>query len=198
MSRKALGGAFVAAFALSGTLMAQSTPQSATQQQPAQTAQAADAKTVTVEGCLVREADVPGRQPNVAERAGVMQDFILTHAKVKEGSASSTTAQAGTATGTGTGTTGATGTAGAAQQPAGTSGAAVKMYEVRGIDREELQQYVGQRVEIVGRMDPQDKADRQREQATPAGEPAGDLPEIHGTTIRKSSSTEPCTPAGDK
>jgi hypothetical protein len=175
MSRKALGGAFVVAFALSGTLGAQSTPPGATQ--PPAAGQAAEAKTVTVEGCLVRESDVPGRQPNVAERAGVMEDFILTHAKIKDGSGA--TAQ-----------TGATGTAGAT----GTTGAAAKMFEVRGIDKEELQKYVGQRVEIVGKLDPQDVAERQREKASPTGEPAGDLPEIEGATIRKSASTEPCTP----
>lgn len=182
MSRKALGGAFAAAFALTGTLAAQSTSP-ATQQPPAAT-HMADAKTVTVEGCLVREKDVPGRQPNVAERAGVMEDFILTHAKVK----GDTAGYAGTA--------GATGTAGAAGHAAGTAGAAKgKMFEIRGIDDTELQKYVGQRVEIVGKLDPQDMPERQREQASPAGEPAGDLPELNGSTIKKSSSTEPCTPA---
>src|SRR4029453_9626260 len=43
----------------------------------------------TVVGILAkhrqREQDVPGRKPNVAERAGVMEDYILTSAKVVKG-----------------------------------------------------------------------------------------------------------------
>ena len=69
------------------------------------------------------------------------------------------------------------------------------MFEVRGIDSAELQKYVGQRVEIVGKVDPQDLTERRQEKASPTGEPAGDLPELEGSTIKKSSSTEPCTPA---
>lgn len=37
---------------------------------------------ITVTGCLKNEADVPGLQPNVAERAGVAEDFILTGVKM--------------------------------------------------------------------------------------------------------------------
>jgi hypothetical protein len=42
---------------------------------------------VTVEGCLVREADVPGRIPKTPEGAGVAGDYILTRAKVIKGTA---------------------------------------------------------------------------------------------------------------
>jgi hypothetical protein len=50
---------------------------------PATTASAAGS--VTVEGCLKREADVPGGKPNVSERAGIGEDFLLTSAKVIKG-----------------------------------------------------------------------------------------------------------------
>ena len=68
----------------------------------------------------------------------------------------------------------------------------VDKLEVRGIDDEKLQQFVGQRVEIEGRVDPGDFAERAAEKASPSGEKTGDLPELNGTTIRKSSSTDPC------
>jgi hypothetical protein len=46
-------------------------------------------KVVTAQGCLKQEKDVPGAKPNVAERAGVGEDFILTQAKLTKGGASS-------------------------------------------------------------------------------------------------------------
>lgn len=33
----------------------------------------------------MREADVPGRKPNVAERAGIAEDYILTRTKIIKG-----------------------------------------------------------------------------------------------------------------
>ena len=176
MNNKSFVGAVCLTLGLSGAVSASQNP---TQQPPSDTT--VQQHTVTVEGCLVREKDVPGRQPNVAERQGVMEDFILTHAKVVKGHPSSS----GAAT---SGTAGATGTAGASVAP-------MKMFEVRGLKDAELQQFVGQRVEIEGKVDPADLAERSREKAKPGGEPSGDLPELNGATIRKSSSTEPCTPA---
>src|SRR5512134_1951147 len=35
---------------------------------------------VTMVGCLKLEKDVPGRGPNIVERAGVAEDYILTSA----------------------------------------------------------------------------------------------------------------------
>ena len=36
--------------------------------------------TTTLSGCLYREDQVPGRKPNVAERAGILEDYILADA----------------------------------------------------------------------------------------------------------------------
>jgi hypothetical protein len=36
--------------------------------------------TVTLTGCLYREEQIPGRTPNIAERAGIMEDYILANA----------------------------------------------------------------------------------------------------------------------
>ncbi len=42
---------------------------------------------VTLEGCLVHEADVEGRVPKIPEAAGVTGDFVLARAKVIKGTA---------------------------------------------------------------------------------------------------------------
>jgi len=162
MSRYLIGCA--GALLVSATVAAQNPP---TQQDPPTTrppmAQQESARAVTVEGCLVREADVPGRKPNVAERAGIAEDYILTSTKMIKGSAPAGAGQYKPGT------------------PTGTSGAREPMYEVEGIDDEELKQHVGQRVQIEGTFENVDRA-----RATPEGQtPADDLVEIRGTVIRK-------------
>lgn len=52
------------------------------------------------------------------------------------------------------------------------------MYEIEGIDDQQLKQHVGQRVQIDGTFENVDRA-----KASP--EPTADLVEIRGTTIRK-------------
>ena len=64
------------------------------QQRPAtgdttQRATPAADQTITVTGCLKAEKDVPGRRPNVAERAGVTEDYILTNVKMAPGATTS-------------------------------------------------------------------------------------------------------------
>lgn len=131
-----------------------------TTDQPAMQAQA----TVTVEGCVMREADVPGRKPNVAERAGIAEDYILTSTKMVKGSAPA-------------------GTAGArpGDKPTGTTGMQAAMYEIEGIDDEKLKEHVGHRVQIDGTFENVDRARATPERTTPAD----DLVEIRGTTIRQ-------------
>lgn len=99
----------MAALAMSGalTLNAQTpqrppeqTPQQRPQEQPQQRPQdrqgdttqratTATAKAVTVTGCLKAEKDVAGRRPNVAQRAGVTEDYVLTNVKMAPGSTTS-------------------------------------------------------------------------------------------------------------
>jgi hypothetical protein len=122
------------------------------------------ARAVTVEGCVMREADVPGQRPNVAERAGIAEDYILTRTKIIKGSAP-----------------GSTGQARSAETPTGTSGTQAAMYEIEGINDEQLKQHVGRRVQIDGTFESVDWA-----KATPErGTPADDLVEIRRTTIRQ-------------
>ena len=69
MRRALFGGMIAGALGLTVTVAAQNPPSQppprtpTTQDQPRTQAQKA---TVTVEGCVMREADVPGRKPNVA------------------------------------------------------------------------------------------------------------------------------------
>ena len=88
--------------------------------------QTSSTATVTVEGCLVREQDVPGRKPNIVERQGVMEDYILTSTKIVKG----------------------------ADKPTGTAGssAASRMYQVKGIDDKMLKSLVGKRVQVEGTL----------------------------------------------
>jgi hypothetical protein len=147
--------------ALSAGVAAQDKPtQYPTNPPAAQKAPAADqAATVTVEGCLVREQDVPGRKPNIAERAGVMEDYILTNAKVVKGSAPKSAAAAPKA-----------------GEPTGTAGTASNMFDVKGIPDERLKEFAGKRVQIDGKWE-----DLDRSATAKTGE---DLVNIQGTVIR--------------
>ena len=41
---------------------------------------------ITISGCLQEEKTVPGLKPNVAERAGVTNDFVVTNVKISPSS----------------------------------------------------------------------------------------------------------------
>jgi len=118
---------------------------------------------VTVEGCLMREQDVPGRKPNVVERTGVMEDYILVNAKTIKGSAP----QASTAPPAKPG------------EPTATSGTLSPMYDVKGIDGKRLKDLVGKRVQIDGTFADVNKS--------PSAGPTEDLADIRGTAIRQVS-----------
>lgn len=124
------------------------------------------AQMATVEGCLMKEADIPGRQPNVAERAGVTEDYILTGVKAVKGTLPAGAAEAKPET------------------PTGTSGyTRTTMFEVEGIDDKQLKQHVGRRVQIEGRFENVDRLQARPESQTPTD----DLAEIRGTSIRQVS-----------
>jgi hypothetical protein len=136
--------------------------QPATAQQPG---------TVTLVGCLVREQDIPGRKPNVAERAGVLEDYILTSASRAPG---------------GAGTPGATGTSGSSNIST--------MYKVEGIADDKLKDLLGKRVEVTGREDADDKREVSPSAAPGAATPAtpdADMPEFEASAIREVPGTCP-------
>jgi hypothetical protein len=115
--------------------LAQATPAG----QQRQTGQRENERTVTVVGCLQEEKDVHGQQSNVAERAGVGDDFILTQTSMKSGTDGS--AAAGS---TVTGGSSASGSAGMAGSQA--------MYKVKGLDDEKLRPLINKRVEVMGKI----------------------------------------------
>ena len=148
--------ACAAAFALTVSVAAQTTAP-AGQSQPASPAATTPgpAGSVTLEGCLAREDAVPGREPNIVERRGIMEDYILTSTKVVKGSApASGSAQA--------------------DRPTGTSGATA-MYHVKGLSDDRLKTLVGKRVQVDGTLSDLDKP-------TPG---STDLPDINASTIRQ-------------
>jgi hypothetical protein len=126
----------------------------------------AAAPAVTVEGCVAAEDDVPGRQPNIAERAGLAEDFILTNAKVVKGSAPA----AATADASG-------GVVSNALRP---------MFEIGGLSRDQLKTHAGRRVRIEGTFD-----DTRHDVATPLND---DLVQLTGTTIVQIQGACPALP----
>jgi hypothetical protein len=120
---------------------------------------------VTVEGCLMKEADVPGRKPNVAERAGITEDYILTQTKMVKGDAPGMARKA------------------PADKPAAMSDA---MYEVEGLSEDRLKPHIGHRVQIDGTF-----ANTDRPASTAASDPNRDLVELRATTIRMVSASCP-------
>lgn len=106
---------------------------------------------VTVQGCLMREADVPGLKPNIAERAGVTEDFIITSAKIVKGSA-----------------------------PTGDSrSTASKMFEVEGLSKDQIQSNLNKRVEIDGTIEGKDemaRGDTTRSPVPPRPDPSAPDP----------------------
>lgn len=138
--------------------------------------------TTTLAGCLYREDQIPGRKPNVAERTGVLEDYILADASLagaqpKPGS-----------------TPGATGTT-------GTAPASGNMYKVEGPSDEKLKALVGKRVEVTGRIDPEGGPEATPGTPRPDRGPGPDqinLPEFEAASIREISGMCPATPAPRK
>ena len=164
----------LAAFLTAAFAAAQAPPQT-----PSQTTTTVQ-PTTTLTGCLYREDQVPGRKPNIAERAGVLEDYILADATVASAQQQPRP--------TGAPATGTSGT----QPSTGT------MYKVENIPDERLKALVGKRVEVAGRIDPEGrgvlgvgggvKPDRG------LGPDAIGLPEFEASSIREVSGKCPAAP----
>src|SRR5215218_5266003 len=68
---------------------------------------AQSASPTTLSGCVYQEKDVPGRSPNIAERAGILVAYILAEVTPNPAPGSSPTGTAGTAGTSGTAKSGA-------------------------------------------------------------------------------------------
>ena len=126
----------VAAMCAGVAVQAQSPPSPAGQptQSPADqdrsqpTAAATESGSTTLTGCVYQEKDIPGRSPNVAERAGVLEDYILADVKMKGSESTSSAA-------------------------ASTSSVAGRMFKLEKVSDDRLREFVGKRVEVTGSID---------------------------------------------
>lgn len=135
----------MAVFAEATQQPAQSPSQPAAQEPAAAAPSAADAQQemTTLVGCVQREAEYrqaksEGAGGVAGTGAGVANEFVLVNAAP----ASATTAEAATPAAPG---------AKAGEEAVGTSGSTGIAYELTGAGEGQLQQYVGRRVEVIGR-----------------------------------------------
>ena len=169
MSLGPIGYVFAGTLALTvavGAAQSASPSQQTPAQQPVAEAPGAQGQvsTVTVEGCLVVDQDEPGR-PTADERAGIAGDYQLTKAVLV----------------TATGPLPADGRAAPANTPTGTSGTQASLtYEVEGMDKDQLRQHVGRRVQIDGTLRNVERARANLETQTPPD----NFVELRGVTIR--------------
>ena len=132
--------------------------------------------TTKLTGCLYREDQVPGRKPDIIERSGILEDYILAGVTVA--------VEPQRPTGTG-------GSAGTAVPSTGT------MYKVEKIADEQLKKLVGKRVEVTGRIDPEGPSRLGVGGVKPdagLGPDRISLPEIEGSSIREVSGRCPVNP----
>jgi hypothetical protein len=183
--------AFVCAGALTAAQAPTQSPQQPGGNQPGATQSrptTPQAGTMTLTGCLYQERDVPGQSPNVAERAGIGEDFILV--EMPAGAQSQTGAAAGAQAGQTGAQAGQSTTAGRAGQVAGL--ATGRMWQIDDLDNDRLTPLAGKRVEVVGRAEDSEDA----RPGTAARQTPGEteLPDFSATSIREVPGTCPATP----
>ena len=155
-------------------------PTQSPQTQPPATSAMQDAATTTLQGCVYKEQDIPGRTPNVAEKAGVLEDYVLV------------TSQSSSATAGTSGTTPPNPTA-----TAPTSSMMGKAFKLEKIADERLKAVVGKRVEVTGRVDEGTSAAgaaAAKPDRNPASPDQIELPEFEVTSIKEVEGTCPATP----
>jgi hypothetical protein len=127
---------------------------------------------ITLVGCLYKEQSVPGRTPNPAEKAGVLEDYILADATLPADAARNTTLATG------------------------------NMYKVENIADDKLRALVGKRVEVAGKIDPEGGAlGRPAGGPAPdkgLGPDRINLPEFEAVSIKESTGSCPAAPAPRK
>ena len=154
MNRKLLAWGFVCACSYAPALAASMTQQT----QPDRSANTA----VTVEGCVTREADVPGRQPTDADRERWKRDddYVLTDAKMVKGSAP-------------------TARAASDEKPTGTAGTvgAPLLFKIEKLPIDQVREQRSKRVQIDGTF-------RNEERSNNPASTAFDLVKLDGASIR--------------
>ena len=171
-----------AAVMCAGALASAQTPGIAPNQQERLTADRQSA-IVTLVGCLRREADVPGRGPDIVERAGILQDYLLTEATLAQPSIFDARTTGGPTPDT------PVSTAGSPQTPVTGS-----VYKIEGIGADRLRELIGKRVEVTGRIDEDDMREVRGTAGSVTTVPGtnsrikdadGDTPEFEATVINE-------------
>jgi len=116
-------------------------------------------KSVTIEGCLQPEEKIPDRKPSALDKAGILEDYILTSTKVVKGS----TPQSDAATRTDS-----------------------TRYRVIGIKDDELKKHLGKRVQVDGEMAGLEGGTMIAKDPVGMGE---NLPQLKAKTIRDVAGT---------
>ena len=141
----------------------------------------AQSASTTLIGCVYQEKDVPGRAPNVAERAGILEDYILAELSPAE-----------------------------AAKPSGTTGSSVpttySMYKLEKAADSQLKAMVGKRVEVTGKIDAEAKDSTGQPSASVqtnktdkiVGHDRIDLPEFEVSSIRAVGGTCPAKPTTNR
>jgi hypothetical protein len=122
MKRNLFGCGLICVVAFSTSIAAQNAASGPSLPAPAPAAPLTNG--VTVEGCVYKEADAPGRQPTSDERSRVVREnnFVLADTAMQAGSA-----------------------------PAGARGPL--MYKIKELEKDDLSSHVGHRVQIDGWLD---------------------------------------------
>lgn len=154
-------------------------------------------QTATLRGCVYNEKDVPGRSPNVAERAGVMEDYIFVPQK-------DDASTAGTSGTTGSSSAATSGAPPSGTATAGTTGVTTTTHKAFKLEKaadEQLRAMVGKMVEVTGVIDAE-AGDAARTTASTgsstvdraAGIDQMNLPEFEVASIKEVTGTCPATP----
>ena len=174
MARRTIAAGIVSALCATVSLAAQA-PQPGPTTAPRSTTPVVGAQTltsITMTGCLYREQSVPGRTPNVAEKAGVLEDYILADATMPADAGKNSTLATG------------------------------NMYKVENIADDKLRALVGKRVEVAGKIDPEGTGlGRPAGGPAPdkgLGPDRINLPEFEANAIKEVAGTCPSTPAARK
>jgi hypothetical protein len=108
----------------------------------------------TIQGCVARAQDVPGRSPNVPNPAGVSDGYVVMHTS---GEAVGTS---GSAAGGAVGSSGTSGNAGARGGATTATEKVGPIYKIVGISDDTLKSLVGKRVELSGSINQAAASDR--------------------------------------
>jgi hypothetical protein len=181
-------GASAAAAALFCTVaFAQTTGQPSSQPQSPSASSSQQEQQVTIIGCVQREADYrrakdAGRGGVAGSGVGAGNEFVLVNASMSSESER------------------ASASASPAETPTGTAGGAGKAFELTGPNEGQLEQHIGRRVEITGKLKPAEAGASGPTGGPTAGTPPSGvdvtskdlkLRELEVTSVRASSGTCP-------